>query len=100
MEKEKPYLNADLSLPLLATKLQIPPHILSRLINEKFKLNFFDFINSYRVEEVKTKLNSSKFDSLSLLGIALESGFNSKSAFNRVFKKFTGLTPSEYKKST
>lgn len=94
---EKPYLDADLTLPQLATKLQIPSHLLSRIINEKFGLNFFDFINQYRVGEVKSKLDDPEFDNLSLLGIAFECGFNSKSAFNRVFKKLTGLTPSEYK---
>ena len=97
MSLEKPYLDADLTLPQLSTRLQIPSHLLSRVINENFGLNFFDFINQYRVDEVKSKLNNSEFDHLSILGIAFECGFNSKSAFNRVFKKFTGLTPSEYK---
>jgi len=94
---EKPYLDADLTLPQLSTKLQIRSYLLSRVINENLGLNFFDFINQYRVDEVKSKLNNPEFDHLSLFGIALECGFNSKSAFNRVFKKFTGLTPSEYK---
>jgi len=97
MNTEKPYLDADLTLPQLATRLQIPSHLLSRVINEKFGLNFFDFINQYRVDELKSKLNNPEFDNLSLLGIAFECGFNSKSAFNRVFKKITGLTPSEFK---
>jgi len=97
MEKEKPYLDADLTLPGLAAKLQIPSHHLSRVINEKFGLNFFDFINQYRIEEVKSKIAKPEFDNLSILGIAFESGFNTKSAFNRVFKKMTGTTPSEYK---
>lgn len=68
------------------------------LFNEKFGLNFFDFINQYRIKEVKARMANPKFDNLSLLGIAFESGFNTKSAFNRVFKKMTGFTPSEYKK--
>jgi AraC-like DNA-binding protein len=97
MSHDKPYLDADLTLPQLALQLQIPSHLLSRVINEKFGLNFFDFINQFRVEEVKIKLNHPEFDHLSLLGIAFECGFNSKSAFNRVFKKLTGLTPSAYK---
>lgn len=99
MKQEKPYLNAQLSLPDLASELKIPSHHLSRVINERLNLNFFDFINQYRVEEVKTKIANPKFDNLSLLGIAFESGFNSKSAFNRIFKKMTGSTPSAYKKS-
>ena len=98
MKTEKLYMDADLTLPDLATKLQIPSHHLSRVINEKLGLNFFDFINQYRIEEVKSKMINPEFDNLSLLGIAFESGFNTKSAFNRVFKKMTGLTPSGYKK--
>ena len=98
MKTEKSYMDADLTLPGLASKLQIPSHHLSRVINEKFGLNFFDFINQYRIEEVKAKMANPEFDNLSLLGIAFESGFNTKSAFNRVFKRMTGLTPSDYKK--
>lgn len=97
MSTAKPYLDANLTLPQLAIMLQIPPHHLSRVINEKFGINFFDFINQYRVAEVKTKIDNPEFDNLSLLGIAFDCGFNTKSAFNRVFKKMTGLTPSEYK---
>lgn len=97
MIMEKPYLDANLTLSDLATKLQIPSQTLSRIINEKFELNFFEFINQYRVEEVKSKISEPEFDHLSLLGIAFDCGFNTKSAFNRVFKKMTGVTPSEYK---
>lgn len=97
MNTEKPYLDSNLTLSQLAASLRISPHLLSRVINEKFGSNFFDFINQYRIEEVKSKINSSEFDNLSLLGIALNCGFNSKSAFNRVFKKITGTTPSEFK---
>ncbi len=100
MDEEKPYLNANLSLPDLASKLNIPSHHLSRVINEQFDVNFFDFVNQYRVNEVKLKMGDSEFENMSLLGIAFDSGFNTKSAFNRVFKKMTGLTPSEYKKQT
>lgn len=99
MELKKPYLNADLTLPQLANDLQIPSHHLSRVINEKLNMNFFDFINQYRVEETKAKMKNREFDHLTILGIAFDSGFNTKSAFNRVFKKMTGMTPSEYKES-
>ncbi len=98
MTSEKPYLDPNLTLLQLATNIEIPSNYLSQVINETFGLNFFDFINQYRVEEVKAKIVDRKFDSYSLLGIAFESGFNSKSAFNRIFKKSTGLTPCEYKK--
>ena len=98
MDREKPYLDANLSLPRLAIMLQIPSHLLSRVINDNLGLNFFDFINQYRINEVKAKIDNPGFNNLSLLGIAFDCGFNTKSAFNRVFKKITGLTPSEYKK--
>ena len=94
---EKPYLEANLSLPELANKLNMPSHHLSRVINEEFGVNFFEFVNQYRIEEVKSMIRNPKFDNYSLLGIAYESGFNTKSAFNRVFKKLTGTTPSNYK---
>ena len=97
MATEKPYLEADLSLPELANKLDIPSHHLSRVINEQFGVNFFDFVNQYRVEEVKSRINNPEFENLSLLGIAFDCGFNTKSAFNRVFKKMTGSTPSEFR---
>lgn len=97
MSTEKPYLEAELSLPELANKLDIPSHHLSRVINEQFGVNFFDFVNQYRVEEVKSRINNPEYENLSLLGIAFDCGFNTKSAFNRVFKKMTGFTPSEFK---
>jgi AraC-like DNA-binding protein len=99
MQSEKPYLNPDLTLQQLASQVNISPHYLSQVINEQFKANFFEYINRFRVEEVKSRINNPKFDSFSLLGIAFDSGFNSKSAFNRIFKKFTNQTPSQYKSS-
>ncbi len=99
MVTEKPYLNPELSLPQLSADLDIPGHYLSQVINEQFNLNFFDFVNQYRVEEFKEKINEPAFRNYSLLGIAFDCGFNSKSAFNRIFKQTTGLTPSQYKKS-
>lgn len=99
MEEEKPYLSPDLNLPQLAKEVDIPSHYLSQVINENIGLNFFDFINRRRVEDVKSKISDPRYNNFSILGIAFESGFNSKSAFNRVFKNITGLTPSEYKKS-
>lgn len=97
MSSSKPYLNPELNLSQLAGNLGISSHFLSQVINEKFGSNFFDFINEYRVEEFKLKLSDSKYSCFSLLGIALECGFNSKSAFNRIFKQKTGLTPSQFK---
>jgi len=97
MKSAKPYLNPDLSLPQLAAELNISSHYLSQVINEQFNLNFFDFVNGYRVEAFKEKIKNPEFRNYSLLGIAFECGFNSKSAFNRIFKQKTGLTPSQYK---
>jgi AraC-like DNA-binding protein len=99
MKSAKPYLNPDLSLPQLAAELNISSHYLSQVINEQFNLNFFDFVNGYRVEIFKERITGPEFRNLSLLGIAFECGFNSKSAFNRIFKQTTGLTPSQYKKA-
>lgn len=97
MVAEKPYLNPNLTLQELASELEISTHYLSQIINEKFNLNFFDYINQFRVEEFKLKISDPKFENYSFLGIAFDCGFNSKSAFNRIFKKFTNLTPSQYK---
>jgi AraC-like DNA-binding protein len=99
MASEKPYLDPGINLPQLAKDLDIPSNYLSQVINENIGLNFFDFINRYRVEDIKAKIDDPKYRHYSLLGIAFESGFNSKSAFNRVFKNITGETPSDYKKS-
>lgn len=97
MVAEKPFLNPNLTLHELASELEISAHYLSQIINEKFNLNFFDYINQFRVEEFKLKISDPKFENYSFLGIAFDCGFNSKSAFNRIFKKFTNLTPSQYK---
>ena len=97
MRKEKPYLNPELTLTQLASEIDISKHHLSQIINEQFNLNFFEFINQYRVEEVKSRINDPKFENYSLLGIAFDSGFNSKSSFNRIFKRLTNQTPSQYK---
>jgi AraC-like DNA-binding protein len=99
MAIKKPYLDPDLTLPKLAESLGVPTHHLSQVINEMHGSNFFDFINKFRVEEVKRKIQDPNFQNYSLLGIAFESGFNSKSAFNRVFKNLTGTTPSKFRSS-
>jgi AraC-like DNA-binding protein len=99
MDSARPYLEPELSLPQLAADLDIPAHYLSQVINEQFGQNFHDFINRYRVDAFRERLASGGSDNLTLLGIAFECGFNSKSAFNRVFRQFTGTTPSEYRKN-
>lgn len=96
MMSEKAYLNADLTLNDLAKELSIPTNVLSRVINSGFGKNFNDFINEFRIEEVKKSLKDDSLKHLSLLGIAFDCGFNSKATFNRVFKKVTGYSPSQY----
>ena len=96
MENNKPYLKSDLRILELADSLSIPHYQLSQLINDEFAVNFYDFINQYRVEEAK-KLLIEDIRNLKILAIAYEVGFNSKATFNRVFKKSTKLTPSQFK---
>ena len=98
MEVEKPHLNNDLTLQKLSESLSISQHHLSQIINEKLNQNFFDFINSYRIEEAKILLLDKRGELLTILAIAEEVGFNSKSAFNIAFKKYTSMTPTQFKK--
>ena len=91
-------MDEDLTLFNLAMIMQIHPNHLSQVINMNEQRNFFDFINYYRVEAVKENIVSKRHVNKTLLGIALECGFSSKAAFNRAFKKFTGQTPSEFKR--
>ncbi|MBW6501500.1 MAG: helix-turn-helix domain-containing protein [Bacteroidales bacterium] len=97
MATKKPYLDNQLTLYQLAGASGIPPHVLSRIINEHHGKNFFDFINNYRVEEFKKRLSDTESGKYTLLAIAFDCGFNSKSSFNRFFRKNTGKSPSEYK---
>jgi AraC-like DNA-binding protein len=99
MEKEKPYLDGDLNLLKLSDLIQINAHQLSYLLNTGFNENFFHFVNKYRVEYAKELLLDDSQKKLSMVGIAFESGFNSKTAFNTIFKKMTEMTPSEFKKN-
>ena len=96
MEKEKPYLDRELSIFDLSKQLQIPRHFLSEVINEHLGKNFYNLINDYRVEEVKRRLMDPAYKNLTILAIAYDSGFNAKSSFNTIFKEKTGMTPSEY----
>ncbi|MDN5285798.1 MAG: macrolide transporter ATP-binding/permease protein [Mucilaginibacter sp.] len=91
------YQDPELSLSSLAGKLELTTHELSRIINTVLKKNFNDFINEYRVQAAARKMQNPAYDHLTLLGIAFESGFNSQSTFNRIFKQMTGKSPLEYK---
>ncbi len=96
LQKEKVYLNPELSLRSLATSLNIHPNKLSWLINEYNGKNFNEYINSYRLETFKSKAVHPENNNLTLLGIAYESGFNSKTVFNTFFKKTTGMSPRDW----
>ncbi len=96
MEQEKPFLNPDLNLTELSKMLKISAPALSEIINSGFNKNFNDFVNHYRVQAVQKMLEEGKQKHLSLLGIAMECGFNSKATFNRAFKRITNTSPSQY----
>ncbi len=98
MQLQQPHLKEHLKLEDLAVALDLPAHQLSELINQEFACSFFDFVNTYRVEEAKRLLVSEAAKSKKILAIAFESGFGNKATFNRVFKDFTGQTPSAYRK--
>lgn len=99
MKEEKPFLDHKLTLKSLAEHLDIHPNYLSQLINERFQRNFYDFINTARVEEFKKLVQQPESQNYTLLALAIECGFSSKSSFNKFFKKSTGKTPSEFIKS-
>ena len=95
---EKPFLNPQVSLANLSEELSVSTKQLSQVINQSFNKSFFDFINSYRIQEVQQILKESKDDKLTVLEAMYQAGFNSKSSFNTAFKKETGLTPTEFRK--
>jgi len=96
-QNEQWYLDPELNLSSLSEKAGIPAHSISQVINRRFKKNFFDFVNSYRVEELKVKLIDEKFTHIKLEELAYTCGFNSKAAYQRAFKKHTGMTPTAYR---
>ncbi len=100
MDEEEPYLNPQLTLRTLAQQIQIHPNQLSWLLNEKLGQNFNEFINHYRVETFKGLALDPDNSHISLIGLAYESGFNSKTVFNTYFKKEVGMTPKEFLKSS
>lgn len=97
MRSQKPYLQPDITLDMLAETLAMPAKDLSMIINRHFHNNFYEFINSYRIEEAKGLLADVKNKAKTITDIYLEVGFNSKSVFNTFFKKLVGMTPTEYR---
>lgn len=98
MEEKKLFIDSELTLPKLAEILSLPPHHISQIINEQLHQNFYEFINKYRVEEAKKQLADENEKSRTILDIAFDVGFKSKSAFNSIFKKYNKMTPSHFRK--
>ena len=98
MENQKLYSEPELKMNEVADLLGVTSHALSQIINEKFDKSFVDFVNEFRVNEFKKRVSSINGEKTNILSIAMEVGFNSKSAFNAAFKKITNQTPSNYKK--
>jgi AraC-like DNA-binding protein len=96
METEKPYMNPELTLGDLAKMLQVHPNNLSQVINLVEEKNFYDYINHYRIQAFEALAAQSDQQQFTLLSLAMECGFNSKASFNRNFKKYRGVTPTEY----
>ncbi len=98
MDSEKPYLTPSLTIKDLSNQLAVPAWQLSQVINESFNKNFFNFVNSYRIEEAKRLMSERSDEKKTILEIVYEVGFNSKSTFNEVFKKYTRMTPTEFRR--
>jgi len=98
VEIKKIYLDSEIRMSQLAGMLALSPQRLSYILNSVLNQNFYDFINSYRVLEVCSRIEGGQAEKLTILAIALDSGFNSKATFNRLFKKHKGMSPSEFKK--
>lgn len=98
MQTNEPHLDSELTLRGLAEQLALSPRDLSELINSQFKMHFFDFVNIHRIDSAKSILMRNK--TISILEVLHAVGFNTKSSFNTAFKKNTGQTPTEFRKST
>jgi len=98
-ESDKYFLDPVLTLPDLASRLGLSTHVLSQVLNQTIGMNFFDFVNQYRIEEAKLCLQAQDKRHLPISTIALNSGFNSNSTFYTAFKKHVGLTPTQWRKA-
>jgi len=99
IENKKLYLNPELTIETLSTELNLKANTISQLVNQNTDYNFNDYINSYRVAETKRMLSNLEYSNYTIVAIGLEAGFNSKASFYRAFRKFEGMTPSEYQKN-
>ncbi len=100
MDGERPWQDSDLTLADLAARLATTPHKLSEVLNAQLGQTFYDFVNGYRVREVQRRIAAGEAQKVTMLSLALEAGFASKSTFNLVFKKLTSQTPSDYRQAT
>lgn len=98
MNEERPYLNPELTLGELSAQINLAKHELTDLLNVHIGKNFFSFVNEFRLKAVVRRLGNPDYDHLTIIAIANDCGFNSKSTFNSLFKQYTGHTPSDYKK--
>lgn len=99
MTERKLYQDPELSILDVAQELHTPRHHITQVLNDQMNKNFYTFINEFRIDDVKKRLKDPKNDNLTVLAIAFDAGFNSKSSFNTLFKTYTGLTPSDYRKN-
>ena len=97
MNQQKPYLNPELTINLFSKQLDISSHYVSQIINENIGMTFLDFVNNYRIEEVKNKLANGKMNHFTIMTLAYDSGFNSKTAFYSTFRKNMNQTPSQFR---
>jgi len=97
MQEQKPYLERDLSVYDLSSLTGISRHHITQVLNETHGRNFYTFVNEYRVNEAVARITDKRYSHYTILAIAYDSGFNSKSAFNKVFREHMGMTPSEYR---
>ncbi len=100
VEEQCPHLDADLTLGKLAQQLGVTDKVLSFVLNEGLSTSYTDYINILRVEEATRQLRDERLSHLSVLGVGYNAGFSSKATFNRVFKKSTGMTPSQYRQQS
>ncbi len=98
MRDHKPYLTNDIHIESLAKQISVPTRTLSMIINQHFDINFFEFINRYRIDEAKRLLLDPEDPNKTILQVILETGFGSKSSFNSIFKQHVGMTPSEFRR--
>jgi AraC-like DNA-binding protein len=100
MERDRPWIDSELTLADLAGRLDSTPHKLSEVLNGEIGQTFYDFVNGYRVREVQRRIATGEARQRKMLALAMDAGFASKSTFNQVFKKHTSQTPSEFEKTT